>query len=326
MRIAPVLIALCFLCVGVTGPVMADRREQTLLEYGSQCAREIGEIPPFDCNSGTEIPITVDGKPPRPEESPKYCDKPSLLVPEKETSEQCMPHSRILNLSRGATQISAYCRQNSPRKQPTSFFDEVVVVLHHAGNGKTCWFQSKPETKTDGIDTSRVPPPNEKTPPPGHIAAVEFWKTPAEVAAPKRNCISCHDAGPFILSPFIAQVWDKVPTDPLGKYSNIGTAFESQHVQVMSTPGNTCVGCHRIGTDQSCKFYLGFSTGTAAPGNNKVANSYPLSHWMPINNNMSHAQWDAANVKSVHALLNCCKDPKGPDCNVTPIATSDKAK
>jgi len=317
------------LCVIVALPLTAFAREQTLLEYAEQCAREIGAIPPFNCNDGTDIPITVNGKPPAQGEAPRQCDKPSLLHPTVEVTGQCVPFSKILNLSRGDTQISAYCRRDKLRDDKDPVYDEVVVVAHHAGNGETCWFDSRSRAGADGIDASRVPPPNEKTPPPGHPSAVEFWTTPAKIAAARPTCISCHDAGPFIFSPYIGQVWDKVPTDPWGKYSNIGPAFSSFHPTTISTPGNACIGCHRIGSDQSCAVYIGLSTGRlSAPGNSRLANGYPLSHWMPTDNNMSQDQWNAANVRSVDALLSCCTDKmhKNPNCTFTPIPGSANSR
>lgn len=329
------ILRLLALCVATSGTVFAEKHVQTILEYGAQCAREIGEIPPFDCNSGTNIPITVNGKPPGPQESPTRCDKPSLLHPYVDWPGQCIPYSKILNLSRGSTQISAYCRQDKLRTDPKPYYDEVDIVLHHAGNGKTCWFQSlhQPDPKVDGINASRVPPPNEKTPPPGHPSAVAFWKSPAETA--KQNCMSCHDAGPYIFSPYIWQVWDKVPTDPWGKYSSIGQAFAHESVLVIATPGNTCIGCHRIGSSKSCDVYVPFSadrptlsTGKRPFGNNKLANSYPLSHWMPPDNNLSESEWSAANIKSVDAILSCCNN-KGhgdPNCNFSPISRNEVHK
>ena len=319
-------------------PLAAFTHEQTLLEYANQCVREIGEIPPFNCNDGTDIPITIDGKPPGPNESPLQCDKPSLLNPISAAPGQCIPFSKILNLSRGNTQISAYCRRDVLRDDKDPRYDGVVVVMHHSGNGKTCWFASKPlppPPKTQasvpassGFIATRVPPPNERKPPAGETTAVEFWATPAMVAAGiggAPTCLKCHDAGPFIFSPYIGQVWDKVPTDPWGKYSSIGQAFSSFHLMTMSTPGNTCIGCHRIGSEQSCTAFLKLSAGKLnAPGNDRLANSYPLDHWMPTDNAMSHEQWDKANVASVDALLSCCKDPahKDPNCTFTPMPSS----
>ncbi len=330
----PVTLRLAAACLLLAAPLAAMTHEQTLLEYGDQCAREIGEMPPFDCNDGTDIPITIDGKPPGPRESPTHCDKPSLLSPASGTAGQCMPFSKILNLSRGNTQISAYCRRDILRDDKDPHYDLVVVVMHHSGNGKTCWFASNqpplPKSKTavpaSGIDATRVPPPNERVAPAGHLTAVEFWKSPKDVAASKPGqpgCLQCHDAGPVIFSPYIGQVWDKVPTDPWGKYSSIGPAFSSYHLWTMSTPGNTCIGCHRIGSEQSCTAsYLQLSTGGKnAPGGNALANRYPLSHWMPTDNNMSKVEWEAANVASVKALLDCCADKshKSPNCTFTPM-------
>ena len=319
---------IALLCVFAV-PLAAIGREQTLLEYGEQCAKEIGEIPPFNCNDGTDIPITIDGKPPAQDESPRRCDKPSLLHPTSEAEGQCMPYSKILNLSRGSTQIAAYCRRNTLRADKDPRYDEVVVVAHHSGNGKTCWFQSRSPTGADGMDATRVPPPNEKTAPPGHPSAVEFWTTPAKIAAAKPTCIACHDAGPFIFSPYIGQVWDKLPTDLWGNYSSIGPAFSSYRLKTMSTPGNACIGCHRIGSEQSCAAYIGLSTGRlVAPGGDRRANRYPLSHWMPTDNAMSEAQWNEANVRSVDALLACCKDKtrKNANCTFTPIPSGSKTR
>ena len=252
-----------------------------------------------------------------------------------------MPFSKILNLSRGNTQISAYCRRDILRDDKDPHYDLVVVVMHHSGNGKTCWFASNPpplpKSKTavpaSGIDATRVPPPNERVAPAGHLTAVEFWKSPKDVAASKPGqptCLQCHDAGPVIFSPYIGQVWDKVPTDPWGKYSSIGPAFSSYHLWTMSTPGNTCIGCHRIGSEQSCTAsYLRLSTGGKnAPGGNALANRYPLSHWMPTDNNMSKVQWDEANVASVNALLDCCADKshKRPNCTFTSMPGDPKGR
>ncbi|MCX5544208.1 hypothetical protein M3A49_32860 [Paraburkholderia sp. CNPSo 3076] len=339
------VLSLCALSLIVVDVTFADQHEQTLLEYGAQCAREIGEIPPFDCNSGTDIPITIDERMPGPNEKPKRCDRPSLLHPEKESGTECVPYSKVLNLSRGDTQISVYCRRDAWRRDRSPYYDGVNVILHHAGNGKTCWFTSREpprparagvkgscgpaNCKDPGLDATRVPPPDEKTPPPGQLSAVEFWQTPSVVAGAKPNCISCHDAGPYIYSPYIGQVWSKVPTDPWGKYSSIGPAFERGPQLSLSTPGNTCIGCHRIGSEKSCEYFLPFSAGRRSldrklpPGNNALANRYPLNHWMPTNNNMSQAEWDATNKHSIDAILSCCKEKSNPNCILTPIATGD---
>ena len=57
-------------------------------------------------------------------------------------------------------------------------------------------------------------------------------------------------------------------------------------------------------------------------GSNPLASSYPLTHWMPIDNNRSRDEWNAANVKSVSDLLECCsaRGKNDPKCSFTPAA------
>ena len=125
-------------------------------------------------------------------------------------------------------------------------------------------------------------------------------------------------------SPWIGQVWNRVPTDPWGKYVNLGADFASWTSHAISTPGNTCIGCHRIGDQNSCKIYVPLAAGLLPPpkGSNPLASSYPLTHWMPIDNNRSRDEWNAANVKSVSDLLECCsaRGKNDPKCSFTPAA------
>jgi hypothetical protein len=127
------ILRLLALYLIMSGPVLAEKHEQTVLEYGAQCVREIGYIRPFDCNSGTNIPITINGKPPAENENPPQCDRPSLLYPTTDVPGQCAPYSKILNLSHGNTQISAYCKRNTWRQDKSAYYDEVNIVAKPAG-------------------------------------------------------------------------------------------------------------------------------------------------------------------------------------------------
>ena len=138
--------------------------------------------------------------------NPLTCDRPAMLL--YETSEgskpvfgQCSPYSRVLDLSDGDKQISAFCRRKYLRDPQSPMYDEVDIILHSVKNGATCWFHSEltqdPEGR--GFDSSRVPPPNEVTPPKGQVAAADYWWSPAKTAT--KQCGSCHDADPFMYSP-----------------------------------------------------------------------------------------------------------------------------
>jgi aerobic-type carbon monoxide dehydrogenase small subunit (CoxS/CutS family) len=294
-------------------------RDPELAEYAGECARRIAALPEFDCGSGTLVPITVDGQAPPSYTPGMSCDRPSLLPPEAgdRTDGQCVPNSRALILrDDGKVQISAFCRQRLIRPAGTHLYDEIDIVLHSVSSGSTCWFRAKGHNSLGdpaiGVDGTRVPPP---TSPKG----AKFWNPPAEVAAQK--CGFCHDSGPFYYSPFIGQT-GRMPADPLGRYANdIGRPFQTWPRPVsLKTRGNTCTGCHRIGSEYTCQTGMYQSIG-AVPivGLDDWGKRYAQSHWMPIDNPWTQAQWEVIYRASVEELGECCKNPKAPGCVATPI-------
>ena len=292
---------------------------EDIIEYGEQCAKAIAPLPAFNCLDGEIIPITVDGKEPERYFPGMDCDRPSLLPLGPDSDGQCVPFSRALLISDGDSQITALCRQKKIRNQESPYFDEVDIIAHDVVSGSTCWFQAEAKDE-NGFDATRVPPPNEKTPPPGHISAMDFWNSPAKTAS--ADCGHCHDSDPFMYSPFIGQVWQQVPTDPFGWYANdIGEAFQKwAKPSALASRGNTCVGCHRIGSEFTCKQGILESAGEIAPPNgDDWATSYPGSHWMPAGNFHSKAAWQTIYKQSVADLASCCDDPDQPMCQVTPI-------
>lgn len=314
-----IFAALLFTAIS-SAPIYAHARTgQTLKQYADMCTEMIGQVPEFDCTKGEEVPITVDGKTPTEYSKDMTCDRPSLLKYDKDTFGQCTPYSRIHNLSKGDTQISAFCRREFLRPSDNPFYDEVDIVMHSVKSGATCWFHAQyKDGSTKGFDASRVPPPNEVNPPPGKVSANQFWWKPAATA--KKDCGSCHDADPFMFSPWLGQKWASVPVDPLGKYHHVGPDFSKWHSSSISTRDNSCVGCHRIGNQESCHSFIYYAAGMAVPpGGNQLANSYPLNHWMPVENNQSQAFWEHTHKDSVQQLLTCCSDPKNPICTITPI-------
>lgn len=304
------------------------RAQQELLPYARECAEKIGPIPAFDCTKGTRVPITVNGKVPASYVPQMTCDRPSLLPPGEgeNTDGQCIPESRALVLrDDGKVQISAYCRQKKIRPANTYLYDEVDLISHNVETGSTCWFQAlapNPLSADKGLDGRRVPPPEEVTSPAGKPAAKDFWNTPAKTAS--GQCGSCHDSDPFMYSPLIGQT-GQMPRDPLGLYANdIGEDFKKWPKPVaLSTRGNTCTGCHRIGSQHTCKTAMYETVGIYSEDLGKYLDSwarvYPNSHWMPPGLSMSKEQWEATYRGSIDALARCCENPKAEGCIVTPI-------
>ena len=306
---AAILLQLC------GGPALGE----DITGYAQECAARIAAVPAFDCTQGTEIPVTVDGKPPASYAPAMSCDRPSLLlpIPGETTDGQCLPYQRILILRDDSTaQISAICRQKILRPSGTYLYDEVDVILHGVASGSTCWFQALaplPLTAAHGLDGRHVPSPGDGS------RARDFWNPPAETA--KGTCVFCHDAGPFLYSPFVAQT-GLLPADPFGRYANdIGDAFKAwPPPRSIATRDNTCTACHRIGSMNSCHRLMLQAAGAApTEGLDGWGKLFPHSHWMPPGDLHSERQWDAIYAGSVAALAACCQDPGAPGCRLSPM-------
>lgn len=315
-----------FILLGAALPLLAATgglQAQSLVEYGRACAIQVAPIPPFDCAAGVLVPITVDGgRTPERYTSGMSCDRPSLLRPEgdEKTDGQCVPNSRALVLrDDDRAQISAFCRQKIIRPAGTHLYDEIDIVAHNVRTGSTCWFQASaplPLRADRGVDGRRVPPPHLARPLPGYPAAQHFWNAPKQVA--DALCVRCHDSGPFMYSPFIAQT-GALPGDPFGPYKNdVGEAFRRWPQPFgISTRANTCTTCHRIGNMNSCQVALYEATGALrSPGLDEWGTKFPQSHWMPPGALHSHAQWNTAYAGSVKQLAACCQNPQAPGCLV----------
>jgi len=317
-------------------PLLAGTaRAETLFEYGRQCAAQISEIPAFNCMAGAEIPITVDGKPVPAQPAPPTCDRPSLLPQNDAGSQgQCVPGSRALVLRDDkAAQISAVCRKQVARPAGSPLFDEINVISHSLKNGKTCWFTAKaraPLSEGAGIDGRWVPSPSTLTlrpapPSPDGVKAPpadKLWLSPAKVAGSQPACISCHDSGPFMYSPYIAQT-TQLPGDPFGFYEPkaIGADFKKAWARLdafgITTRGNTCTACHRMGNMNSCSVAMKQSTGLAPQqGGDDWSKQFPQSHWMSPGNLHSAAQWNEQFADSLKKLAACCENPQGAGCQV----------
>ena len=290
--------------------------------YGAACAAAIAPIPGFDCAEGVTVPITIDGVE-ITDRAPETCDRPGLLDNGPGSDGQCVPFSRILNLSTGTAQVSVMCRQKRFRSADSSAFDEIDVIAHNPATGATCWFQAE-GTEEAPLSGAAVPSP---TAPEG----AGFWAPPATVAA--AGCGTCHDNDPFMYSPFVGQVWGHVPTNPLGPYAHVdaGFGFAGWPTHEMQPRDNTCLGCHRIGTGHltppdpaaekpgSCGQLAAWMTGAPVHGADAAARSYPLSHAMPPYFGLSQEAWDEIYGASVAAVRSCCADPTQPMCNTREI-------
>lgn len=317
----PPLSALVLAVVALAAPAGA----QTTMEvYGESCTEAIGPVPEFDCADGVAVPVTIDGTPVT-DRAPATCDRPALLDNGTDSDGQCVPFSRILNLSTETAQISVMCRQKRYRPEGSTDYDEIDVIAHNPVSGATCWFQAK-AAPGGTVSGQAVPSPTE-------ASDDSFWQEPERVA--RDGCGTCHDNDPFMYSPFVGQVWAHVPVNPFGPYEHVdpGFGFAAWPTHAMNIRDSTCTGCHRIGSGMltlrepgatekpgTCGQLAAWMTGLEpVPGSDDLASSYPLNHAMPPDFGQSEDAWNVIYAQSSAMVQSCCKDPRQEICGLTPI-------
>jgi hypothetical protein len=347
--LAPALAALVLSGVLACAVAAAsDGDTYDVVQYGKDCARLIADAPPFSCLDGDIVPITVDGKTPDAYTPHMACDRPAYLPYPDNTDGQCTPYSRVRTVRDDDVQVLLFCRRMYIRPADSPFFDSIEIIMHSVVTGSTCFFISKNFGEDPrGEDGRRVPPPSEETPPEGEIAARDLWASPAEVA--EHGCIFCHDSDPWMRTPWIAQT-EQLPADPWGYHSvDVGGPFARWPKPMsISTRGNSCTGCHRIGSLNTCGAraiptfgeqpakmlqsvgraphgrFGGFASDAAAGKGAELLSrsgaTYPSTYWMPVGNDLTEAQWKVVYEHDVAELERCCADHDAPGCIVEPIA------
>jgi hypothetical protein len=281
--------------------------------YAAQCREQIGELATFSCADGAVVPITVNGETPHSYVPDMQCDRPALLPNGANSDGQCVPYSTIIDLSNDKMQAVAMCRQKNIRDSDSLYYDEVDVIAHNPATGATCWFSADGEDAEHPLDGKQVPSPTAAT-------DASYWNSPSTVADAK--CGNCHDNDPFMYSPFAGQVWENVPVNPLGPYYHVAPelGFKKWPTTMMNLRDNTCLGCHRIGIDNTCSELAEWMTGRKiAKGADKKASSFPLSHGMPPNHGLSEAAWNTIYAESVNNIRSCCDDNSQSMCQLSPI-------
>ncbi|WP_136656705.1 hypothetical protein [Nitratireductor sp. XY-223] len=337
---------LASLLLAMVTPVANGQETYTLNDYANECAGLIAEAPAFNCLDLEIIPTTVNGKVPENYTPKMACDKPAMLPYPEETDGQCTPYSRVKVHRDDDIQMILFCRRMYIRPADDPNFDSMEIIMHNVKSGSTCFFISKNFGEDpNGNDGTRVPPPHEVEPPEGQISAEELWATPQQVA--DHGCIYCHDSDPWMRTPWIDQIGE-LPADPWGFHSvDVGGPFKTwPKPQSIRTRGNTCVGCHRIGSLNTCQHLeiptfghqpakMLQSVGQAPHGRlgarygtidedppdpfSALTKSYPHSYWMPLGNELPFTEWNLIYEHSVAELQRCCADHDAPGCEVAPI-------
>lgn len=228
--------------------------------------------------AGQYVPVTVDGHAPERYYDNMKSDRPMMLPTRVEGAErtdgQSTPYSAVGRMPGSNPEVQwVWVVRQYEIKDPSDpgFVNspDMAVIGHHPRTGATAFFQYyDPARPKSGRVV--VAPFSEDGP--------SFW-SPIEVIADSFACQRCHDAGPFIHSPWIDQVRVAeyvpgqpvpepiVPSDPLGPYFFIDAgegerfAWWNHALEHFDKPDNGCTQCHRIGNDMiglnqnSTKYY-----------------------------------------------------------------------
>jgi Bacterial tandem repeat domain 1 len=286
---------------------VAASASDTLEQYAQKCDQAIGvTVPDFDCDQGTEVPITNAHS---QNGVLKSCDRPNRL------KGVCDPGSRFRVLHNSADAfVVAHCRKQG--RGPGRYGD-IAVIQYNKKNGSTCFYQALGDL--DG---------QVKAPSKGQTAW--SWETPAQTAA--IGCGGCHDNGPLIRSPYLAQVTgpNKLPgagvttfnsTEP---YRFIGSDFASWKAYKVEVAGNACNGCHRLGVNNVAEqgTALDFALRATGPDGTEPSKN-PHSEASPIWMDPYAITYDQENADAAAAIRNCAQRykenplPNSAICKIT---------
>ena len=271
------------------------------LAYAQQCADEMGAIPEFNCLSGQVIPITKDGVPQTQPTGGENCDNPVQLGLGGGAG-QCVPFARFMTISTGNANVTTaiVCRKyeaSGPQGANDPMFRDIAVIQHNKATGNTCFFQSKLSGPLH--NGTAVPSPQSNS-----AAASNVWLEPGPNGPDNIRCTRCHDADPFIWSPYIVQVADLSKWDPLGAWnSNFLDAF-GMTVKTFKPDGNACTTCHRIGSEVC----------DDGGGGNVSVPEVAAKRWMPPGFSGTAAQWNATYGAAVTQIQSCCSNPNQAVC------------
>jgi len=302
----PLLIALAGL------PDRAARAD-TLQDYVQQCDAAIGAtVPDFDCDAGTEVPVThpVAG----PNNTVAQCDRPNRL------NRVCDPGSHFQVLTRTANVFTVgHCRKKG---LPGTEYGDIAVIQYNRNNGATCFYQAL------GTLPGKVMAPSKG-------AGAWPWITPSGTAG--IGCAECHDNGPFIRSPYLNQVTgtnalpgsDDVSFNSTQPYAFVGGDFASWKAYRVQVAGNECIGCHRLGANNissggTARDFAIRATSPSESSKNPPSADSPI--WMPpLPVQTAFNQMHANSAQQIHDCAQHVNDNPLPDsstCRITQFAAA----
>ena len=312
-RIACGTLSLVALTVSTAHALPASR-----LAYAQACEAEMGRTPGFNCMNGAVIPITKNGVAVTSRTNGDDCDNPVQLGLANDN--QCVPFSRFLRLDTGNPNVetAVICRKydEDDNGAADTHFTDIAVVQHNKVTGNTCFYQSRIGAHLDGTS---APSPQENS-----TNASNFWLEPAISQRTGRmgpgtvQCTMCHDADPFIWSKYIIQVANTGNWNALGSWNSNFQDMFGLTVKTFRPSNNTCVTCHRIGSETS--------NSNDGGGGHVSVREVSDKHWMPPGFAGSDSDWLQLSGTAVQELYKCFDDPAQANCRTIDQDGTDRAR
>lgn len=306
----------------------------TLAAYAQQCDHAIGvSVPDFDVDSPLGTTVPTDHLTPANAAYPNgTCDRPNVL------NGKCDPGSRFRVLVNTAdAYVVAHARKMGFSQGE---YGDVAVIQHNKVNGATCFYQGAL------ADFNLSHKADVKAPSKG-VGNPTFWMTPTQIVNSKFPCASCHDNGPIIRSPYLAQITGSNQLPGSGDvtfnsdgqpYSFVGADFspwKAYKVEVsVNGVSNPCNGCHLMGVNNLANTGIVPNNGTAldlgikATADSNTANSQesknPHSADSPIWMVPGQVTFQQSTADAAQAIKQCADQfrsgaplPNSASCRIT---------
>jgi hypothetical protein len=304
--------------------------------YGALCEKELGPIPFFpkqpdgsyatyDCINGSysvQIPITItdaNGGVTSPSSKPARCDRPDWL------RGSCAPYTHVArSVNDQGTRWVLICRApDDTQGAAVTTYNDIAIIGHNPQSGRACFVQNALFVKNDATHVPSISDP---------VQADGMW-----ASFKGESCNSCHDADPWIHSPWLDQAKYQdgthvVPRQgedaayPLGKGAPFSLVAQkangwASRKYVVSPEAAACTGCHRMGSgaelfgeslqdpDQSWTSRALGGDNVFFGGVTPAFQQFAASHWMPPDltgvTQQNFAQTDQG--KAAAFLVQCAK-------------------
>ncbi len=262
---------------------------ETLEVYAQKCDAEIGvTVPDFDCDIGTLVPTT--------NHNGSFCDRPNVL------NGVCDPGSRFQVLTNTAdAYVVAHCRKQG---MAAGMYGDIAVIQHNKKNGATCFYQGALGSLSH---VGKVKAPSKG------VGNPAFWMTPTAIANSSFTCVSCHDNGPIVRSPYLTQLAgiNKLPGAQDSNFNSdqpyyfVGEAFADWKAYQVEVPNNLCLGCHRLGVSNKGSGGTARSFAMIATGGVTQASKNPHSAASPLWMLPGQTQTNADHIIAAGQIRDC---------------------